>query len=279
MGIMQSLPREPVPWRFTVDDSVVLSGRGPLLVGHVEAGTIRDGDRFEEDGRADRQGTVRYVDLFRKVGDPAAVGIVTDVQLPAGVTLVQVRPTADAALRAHLGAFFAGHEIEHRTWPHGPILDRVPRFGVYAIGPGPRLGVWSYVTTGCWDAAHDGEHGLEFILSADRDHERHVELLAMLAYHHAGPPDQRLDLGHTTNIGEPWLPGSTLTHQLIALPYAFGPDLERCDFSDGHIRILTVQPITEAERDLKVAEGAEALEQRLEDAGIAWTDPFRPSSV
>ncbi|RKQ88309.1 suppressor of fused protein SUFU [Solirubrobacter pauli] len=190
-----------------------------------------------------------------------------------------VHSIADAALRVHLEAFFADHAVELRTWPHGPIHERVPGFGVYAISPGPRLKAWSYVTTGCWDAAHQGEHGLEFILSCTRDDERHVERLAILAHYHAGPPGQRLDLGHTTYAGEPWLPGSALTHDLIALPYAFGPDLERCDWRNGHIRILTVQPITEAERDFKVAEGVEALEQRFEDAGIAWTDPFRPSVV
>lgn len=138
-----------------------------------------------------------------------------------------VHSVADAALRAHLEAFFADHAIE------------------------------------------------PFILSAARDDER----LAILAYYHAGSPEQRLDFGHTTYAGEPWLSRPALTHDLIALPYAFGPGLERCDWTGGHIRILTVQPISEAERDFKVAEGVEALEQRFEDAGIAWTDPFRPSVV
>ncbi|MDA0169735.1 suppressor of fused domain protein [Solirubrobacter taibaiensis] len=185
---------------------------------------------------------------------------------------------AGKALREHLHSFFTGHRIESRRWELGPILDRVPSFGVYAIGPGPRITAWTYVTTGCWDAVHEANgHGLEFVLSADTDDDRHVELLAMLAYYHAGPESQRLDWGHTVPIGEPWLPGSELTHELISLPYAFGPSLERCEFDGGHIRVLAVQPITEAERDFKVAEGVEALEQRFEDEPIAFTDPFRES--
>ena len=78
-------------------------------------------------------------------------------------------------------------------------------------------------------------------------------------------------------LGEPWLPGSKLTHELVSLPYAFGPALERCEFEDGRIRVLAVQPISEAERDFKTAEGVEALERRFEAAGIAFTDPFRES--
>ncbi|MBE2317743.1 suppressor of fused domain protein [Solirubrobacter sp. CPCC 204708] len=186
---------------------------------------------------------------------------------------------AGKALRAHLTGFFAGHRIELRDWPLGPILRRVPAFGVYAVAPGPRLtSAWTYVTTGCWDALHDRQgHGLEFVLSAATDGDRHVELLTMLAHYHAGPASQRMDWGHTVPIGEPWLPGSHLTHELISLPYAFGPQLERCAFDGGHIRILAVQPISEAERDFKAAHGVEALERRFEEEGIAWTDPFRPS--
>jgi hypothetical protein len=117
------------------------------------------------------------------------------------------------------------------------------------------------------------------VLSANTDDARHVELLAMLAYYHAGPASQRLDYGHTVPIGEPWVPGSSCTHELIALPYAYGPDFEITSWDGGHIRILAVQPITEAERDFKVAHGIEALEQRFERAAIAFADPQRASVV
>ena len=56
------------------------------------------------------------------------------------------------------------------------------------------------------------------VLSADRHDRRHVDIATILAYYHCGPPEQRLDLGHTTWLGEPWVKGSRLTHMLISLP-------------------------------------------------------------
>jgi hypothetical protein len=192
---------------------------------------------------------------------------------------VQRPSDADVALHEHLEAFFARRELARRDWTLGPVHERVPEFGVYVFAPTPRLNLWSYITTGCWAAVNHGGHGLEFVLSADADTNRHVELLAMLAYYHAGPVSQQLDYGHTVPIGEPWLPGSTCTHELIALPYAYGPDFEICSWSGGHTRILAVQPITEAERDFKVTHGIEALEQHFERASIAFADPNRASVI
>jgi hypothetical protein len=186
---------------------------------------------------------------------------------------------ADAALHTHLKAFFGSSAIERRDRGRGPIHERVPEFGVYVVRPGPRLNLWTYVTTGCWTSINHNGHGLEFVLSANVDSDRHVELLAMLAYYHAGPVSQQLDFGHTVPIGEPWVPGSACTHELIALPYAYGPDFEICSWPGGHIRILAVQPITEPERDFKAAHGIEALEARFERAGIAFADPKRASVV
>ncbi len=101
----------------------------------------------------------------------------------------------------------------------------------------------------------------------------------MLAYYHAGPSDQRLDLGHTVPIGEAWTTGSACEYELVGLPYAYGPDLEVCAWPSGHIQVLAVQPITAAEREFKVEHGAEALEQRLEEAAIDFANPMRRSAV
>jgi hypothetical protein len=197
------------------------------------------------------------------------------------VTLACVRRASNAeeALHAHLKAYFDNSLIERRDCKDGPVHVRVPEFAVYACGPGSRLNLWSYITTGCWSAVNHDGHGLEFVLSANADSDRHVELLAMLAYYHAGPVTQQLDYGHTVPIGEPWVPGSACTHGLIALPYAYGPDFEICSWPGGHIRILAVQPITEDERDFKVAHGMEALERQWERASIAFADPKRASGL
>jgi hypothetical protein len=186
---------------------------------------------------------------------------------------------ARPAIERHVKTFFEGHQITERRWPSGPSQSRVPGLLVYEAGPGPKFGGWSYLTSGVWDAtAHDG-HGLEFVLSANERSMRHVEILTILAYYHAGPENQRVNIWHTLDIGEPWTRGSQCTHLLISLPYAYGPALEICEWSGGHARILAAQPITAAERAYKVEHGADALEQRLEDAKAAFYDPQRPSVV
>lgn len=187
---------------------------------------------------------------------------------------------AHTALRLHLRRFFKGHSIEVRDWPSGPIYQRVPAFTVYEVGPGPRFGGWTYVTSGCWDVTADEHgHGLEFVLSASERSRRHVEIVTITAFYHAGPADQRLDLGHTVEIGEPWVKGSACTHLLVGLPYAYGPDLEICHWTQGHMRLLALQPITTPEREFTRVHGAEALEQRLETARAPFADPYRSSVV
>lgn len=187
--------------------------------------------------------------------------------------------TAADAIEDHVRRFFKGHAVQTREWPSGPVKTRVPSFAVYEAGPGPRFRGWSYVTTGCWEATARNDHGLEFVLSASERSLRHVELLAMVAYYHAGPDQQRVDLGHTLDIGEPWTKQSQCNHLLISLPYAYGPGLEICAWPTGHARILAVQPITAAERAFKLEHGVEALEQRLEDANAEFSSPYRPSVV
>jgi hypothetical protein len=111
------------------------------------------------------------------------------------------------AVDDHVHEFFAGHDIETLTWDTGPLYQRVPGFRVHAVGPGPRgSNAWTYVTTGCWQARHQDGHGLEFVLATREFTMRAVELLARNAYFHAGPQAQRLGLGHTVDLGEPWLP-------------------------------------------------------------------------
>jgi hypothetical protein len=151
---------------------------------------------------------------------------------------------AGDALDTHVHAFFAGHAVTRRQWPLGPVEQRIPGFFVYAAGPGPRFAGWTYLTAGCWKATARHQHDLEFVLSTNTDDVRHVELLTMLAYYHAGQESQRLEI---------------------------------CAWNNGHARILATQPITSAEHKLKVAHGLEALEQRLEATAADFANPHRPS--
>jgi len=106
---------------------------------------------------------------------------------------------------------------------------------------------------------------------------RHVELLAMAAHYHR--TGERLDVGHTFPIGEPWVHDSTLDHMLVSLPYPFGEDLEILASGEHEVHLLWLLPITKAERDYKILHGLDKLEARFEDAGLKYWKHMRESIV
>lgn len=183
------------------------------------------------------------------------------------------------AVHRHLTAYFDGHEITRHRWHRGPIEMRVPGFEVAQVSPGPRIGLWTYVSLGCWTVAHAERQGLEFVLCAPNQDSVHVETLAMTAYYHAGLPHQRLDLGHTLSIGRPWLGRSACDHFLVSLPYPYGADIEVCRWEGGQARLLWLLPITQSERNFKVVHGLDALENRFDEAEIRFWDPRREPAV
>jgi hypothetical protein len=145
---------------------------------------------------------------------------------------------------------------------------------VVEFAPGPKSQLWVYATIGAWEARNDPR--LEFVLVAPKQDLRHVELLFMAAWYHGR---RALGRGHTLPIGEPWLPGSDCDFLLVSTPYPFGPNLEICNLPDGHVHILWLLPITTAEREFKVREGLEALEQRFETGALKFWLPGRGSVV
>lgn len=78
-------------WRFSVTDSFVLSGHGPAVIGHIEAGALYAGDAFEEAEPPGRRGIVRSIHGVRKLDDRDAVGLIVDIELRPGTTIVQTR--------------------------------------------------------------------------------------------------------------------------------------------------------------------------------------------
>lgn len=103
-----------------------------------------------------------------------------------------------------------------------------------------------------------------------------MELLAMTVFYNSGG---KLGLAHTLPIGEPWLPGSACDHLLISLPYPYGPELQTCHVGDRHVEFLWLLPISDAERDFKVAWGLEALESRFDEARLRYWQADRASVV
>ena len=180
------------------------------------------------------------------------------------------------ALEEHVRRFFAGRTIEVFTWPSGPIRDQNPHFRALRVAPATSGDVWTYVSLGGWAATESADFGLEFVICTASAEDRAVELLAMTVFYHRGG---KLNLGHTVPIGEPWLSGSECNHLLVSLPYPFGPDLQTCHVGDRHVEFLWLLPITEAERNLKVASGLEALESRFDAVGLKYWQIDRDSVV
>ena len=63
-------------FRLTVADVFVIKGRGTVVTGMVESGTVRVGSlvRVERDGRLVAQTVIAGVETFRKIVDAAAAG-------------------------------------------------------------------------------------------------------------------------------------------------------------------------------------------------------------
>lgn len=214
--------------------------------------------------------SIRWVERSLSLGFEAP-GRMTRVQ-PAGLF-------PDEVMVSHVRLFFDGHHIERLVWPTGPMEERIPGFSVLVVHPGPRFPAWTYVSLGCWRATAQDGYGHEFVLSAQDGTARHLEVMTMCAYFHAGPPEQRLELGDTVALGEPWVEGSGCDHVLVCPPYAYGPKLENCGWTGGQMHVLALVPITAAEREFKLRYGAEALEACLEDAQADFANPGRPPVV
>jgi len=184
--------------------------------------------------------------------------------------------TADKStiVRQHFQRFFNGHASEDHVWTLGRAIEELPRLRIVEFAPGPQSVLWVYATVGTWEACKDPM--LEFILIAPAQDLRHVELLTMSAWYHIR---HRLREGHTFPMGEPWLPGSTSDGFLVSKPYPFGPELEICKFPKSHLHVLWLLPITPAEREFKIREGQEALEQVFDDCGLEYWNPTRDSVV
>jgi hypothetical protein len=171
------------------------------------------------------------------------------------------------ALERHYRNFFAGHEAEAFECPEGPLAGIAPWLRVLRFGPGPRTGLWSYVSLGAHGLNGIDGQGLEFVVLADEPDPGLVELLAMTAYfsHTA-----KFGVGHTVPIGRPWREGSKCDELLLALPYPLGPELEEADLGDRQVRVLWLLPITRSESRYRHANDLEALESLFDEAEIEF---------
>lgn len=176
----------------------------------------------------------------------------------------------------HVQAAFVGRDIEVFVWTAGPMQRHNPHFRVLRVGPSRPGDVWTYVSVGGWAETAGAGAGLELIMCTATPEERAIELVTKAAYFHRGG---KLGVGAVVPVGQPWLPGSRCDRLLVSRPYPFPAELATCHVGERRVEFVWLLPITPAERDLKVAEGLEALESRFEEIGLRYWQVDRPSAV
>jgi len=187
------------------------------------------------------------------------------------------KPKLHDQIRRHYDDFWGRDRIEEVHWTPGPTSGRLPQLHFVKVAPTSENEAWTFATIGMSEVDAEHNHGIELIAMSPDGGAAVMLTLAMLAYYHAGPEEQRLGHGHTVPIGQGWVDGSPLDHVLMSLPYAWGPNLEVCRIGQRLIQILWALPIHADEQQLKVSDGLDALEQGLEAASIDPLDPHRPS--
>jgi hypothetical protein len=160
-------------------------------------------------------------------------------------------------------------------WTHGPTHNLPSDFGILEFKPDEEGKAWRYATCGMSQQADAPR--LELHLFSRHKAIELIELLTIVAHYHL--TGDYLDWGHTVNFGRPWLRASKCEYGLVSLPYLDGPKLEWMDASPAKIRFLWLIPITLAEREFKIAQGVEALEEQFEKANFQYTEPNRASVI
>jgi Suppressor of fused protein (SUFU) len=177
------------------------------------------------------------------------------------------------SLQRHYEDYF-GLSGTKMTLDHGPTEKLHPDFFVVEFLPNERHK--SYCTVGM-SADRQDNSLIELVVYAPRASTKLVELLTICAsYHRNHLP---LNLHHTVNIGQPWLDGSKCDHAFISLPYLDEQEFELLNIGDSEIHCYWLIPITEKERDFKIKNGYEALEDLFEEKQFNYLDPGRNSLV
>lgn len=179
-----------------------------------------------------------------------------------------------ALLKLHLEAHWGKSSREQLRIPdpHG----KMPlAFSVLEFAPSETHDFWIYSTLGM--SLDMPENLLELhIFSAKKDVTL-VELLTVTASFHRN--DSPLALHHSVFIGRPWQDNSLCDYAFISLPYLDGNGLEIFTCEDAHLHNFWLLPITEQERNFKIACGWDALEEKFEECSLNYLDPKRQSCI
>jgi hypothetical protein len=187
--------------------------------------------------------------------------------------------TPHDGIAAHYRSYWGADRIEDVHWTPEHLGSRLPDFHIAKVKPARPGGMWTFASIGAWRATDGEPHGVEFVAVSRGQSAGVMRRLGIVAYYHAGPPENRLGAGHLLPIGEGWTESSTLESILVCRPYLWDPKLEHCQLSDRHIQVLWLLPITAAEHDFARRHGVDALEERFEQAEIDYLDESRRSVI
>lgn len=179
-----------------------------------------------------------------------------------------------AAIAEHYAQRWQG-DYELLAFQHGPNASFAPELRIAVFEPAEGNKLWRYATCGMSDLR--AMPAIELHLFSLEWDEGNLELLTAAAFYHF--KTAALNLGHTVNFGRPWQSNSQLCCGFISLPYHEDIDFEQFEFDSKTIHCYWLIPITEAERDLRLSEGVEALEQRFDEHELRYYDPFRAAVV
>ncbi|MFS2187700.1 suppressor of fused domain protein [Mucilaginibacter sp. Mucisp84] len=170
-----------------------------------------------------------------------------------------------------------GSNYEEKIWTTGPINELDNTLTILEFKPTDNRKMWTYATCGMSTFSH--EKPVELHLFSAIQNSSILELLTSVVYFHN--LNQNLNLGHTVNFGRPWQENSECSYGLISLPYLDGPDLELFDPGNNHKTIFFywLIPITLQERNYKMQNGLDALEEKLEESQFNYIDSERRSVI
>lgn len=92
--------------------------------------------------------------------------------------------------------------------------------------------------------------------------------------------DTWLGPGHTVPNGdpaEPFAPGTSLSGVMITWPLILNPDNSQIDLGGKKAQLLMMVPLNDEEMAFKLQSGSDALEELIDQSGLAPWDMFRPN--
>lgn len=179
-------------------------------------------------------------------------------------------------LTQHLANAWGAHVVEAKfVLRPAPGMGDFPAPTMLVFRPSPERQMWTYATCGLSDLTQPNP--IELHLFSRTDDVQLLELLTIVAHYHR--TGARLGLHHTVNLGRPWLPNSACDHGLVSLPYLDGPRVEKMEFGGMEINCLWLIPITRQEREYKMKNGVEALEEKFDKPPLDFANPGRQSRI